>query len=83
MYICLRMKKITYISILALSLAFVSCTKQDIQPINQVDQDIPSWEKGLSPTTIFGDDDGINDDNSDNGGIVDPNYDPDGKSRRN
>ncbi len=81
MYICLRMKKITYISILTLSLVFVSCSKQNITPNTQADQDVPVWEKGVSRTTITGDD--LGDDSTDNGGIVDPNYDPDGKSKRN
>ncbi len=76
------MKKVIYISILILTLGFVSCTKQDIQPINQVEQDVPTWEKGLTPTTITGDSDVV-DDGSDDDGIVDPNYDPDGKSKRN
>lgn len=75
------MKKIIYISTIVLAFGFVSCNKQDMSPINETNQDIPSWEKGLSTSN---DDHIINDDDAtDGGGIVDPNFDPDGRSRRN
>jgi len=59
----------------------VSCNKQDITPNNESNQDIPSWNKDASTTNngVI-----IDDDNTTDGdGIVDPNFDPDGRSKRN
>jgi len=77
MYICLRMRKVIYISTIVLTFGFVSCDKQEYNPIYETNQDAPVWDKGNSPFTVG--DDVIDDGDV----IVDPNYDPDGKSRRN
>lgn len=73
------MKKVFYISSIVLAFGFVSCDKQEFNPNNEENQDIPAWEKGGSGSNIGND--VIGDDQEDDE-IVDPNYDPDGKSKR-
>ncbi len=81
-YICLTMNRILYISLLIIALGFVSCTKQDFSPNSDVNQDVPTWEKGITSSGEGVIEDGGSDDGTDNGGIVDPNNDPDGKSKK-
>ena len=72
------MRRIIYISTLVLAFGFVSCNKQDFRPNNETNQDTPTWEKDLSVSN----DGSVIDDNTDGGGIVDPNFDPDGRTKR-
>lgn len=87
------MKKSVLIVVLGVGLALVSCEKQDIQPRTNADiEETPVWESSTAPsatatttapttstgtsgTSSAGDD-------SDSGGITDPNDDEDGNGRK-
>lgn len=69
------MKRILYIVAVFSGLVLVSCSKQNIQPNMNNEQEIPVWK---SVTDNSGDTDGTVDD----GTITDPNNDQDENGRR-
>ncbi len=79
------MNKLLYISVIIIGLVLVSCSKQEIVPNPTNTKEIPTWSNERSS---FSDDDDSNvgdltiDDGSDDGGITDPNNDPDGNSTK-
>lgn len=90
------MKKLLYISVLLFGLGIVSCQKEDIRPIVDETAVVPTWgsnEKAINnPTGDDGDAHGnnsgstsggglVDDPGVDNGGITDPNTDPDGSKK--
>jgi hypothetical protein len=86
-------KKVIYISAVILGLGFVSCQKQEITPAQELDAPVwheaPDSEENArssnsnnnSDARVGGDDQGMPTDNGDgtvfDGGITDPNTDPD------
>ena len=83
------MNKIIYISTIIIGLALVSCSKQDISPVNNEPVVAPTWdfEKGAifsvsdDPSDSEGDLDVEGSEDGTPGGITDPNNDPDGKTK--
>ena len=82
------MNKLIYISAIILGLAFVSCTKEEIVPVNSSSQEAPIWgtEKSLldfgeNVDDLEGSIEPSSDDHSRDRDIADPNNDPDGKSQ--
>lgn len=80
------MKRFIYIGILFLAVALASCSK-DALIIQDEDRETPEWThdcvtKGISTQNggSLGPD--ITDDGADEGGITDPNNDPDGRKKK-
>lgn len=81
------MKKFAYILIALFGIAIASCQKQDIKPVSG-EAVMPTWSSNERGAGEAGDDSGVtfgDDDNGDvgidNGGITDPNNDPDGSKK--
>ena len=82
------MKKIIYIGVLFLGLVLVSCNKDEFTIQDRDSEDAPAWvghdcgEKGITTTGAGGSPDtGVTDDAAE-GGITDPNNDPDGRKKK-
>jgi len=71
------MKRVIYISLVFVGLLGVSCSKQNIQPNPNPQQEAPTWRTSSSDENGGGDTSTTGD-----GGITDPNNDKDENGRR-
>jgi hypothetical protein len=70
------MKRIIYISFILVGLTVVSCSKEQIQPVVNYNEDAPIWKSSNSSSNDTGSTSG------DTGSITDPNNDKDENSRK-
>lgn len=63
-----EMKKVIYIVIAVFALGLASCSKQEIQPVNDSDTVVPVWKSNSTGENVI-DPNG----SSNEGGITDPN----------
>ena len=79
------MKNFIYIGILFLAVALASCSKDAFKIQSEEERNIPAWEYGTKGVTDENGnpiDPNIADDDADEGGITDPNNDPDGRKKK-
>ena len=80
------MKKFIYIGILFLAVALASCSKDAFKIQNDDERKIPQWECGTKGISSQNGDtlnpDILDDEDADQGGITDPNNDPDGRKKK-
>jgi len=77
------MKKFIYIGVLFLGLVLVSCNKEDFTIQDDDARDTPEWvNPGCGEKAVSSQNGDAADATEDEGGITDPNNDPDGRKKK-
>lgn len=77
------MKKFIYTGVLILAVALASCSKDAFKIQNDEERETPEWTNDCGTKAISTQNgDSVNPDGADEGGITDPNNDPDGRKKK-